>query len=534
MPASIASSTTTTTSSTSTTSSASICSSSASSSYHSARPVPANEHHALLGVPEIVFAVIDRLWTLRDYISLTRTCAKLRHFLSSSIAFRLFHLEKAYLRCGRTALKYLAFERPNKPLWLHLDLVMLQIKELQQKNKQQEIYLAPFANSRHLWPIALYIMDHVQGFRCSSLAGSGSMVVFGGDVRWMTADQIRLLVDRGFGDPAWGLRAAIRGEDLDKVAFFVNTYPQSINDAMVAATQAAVAKGDHRFLEIMCEAGGEVDAICLEQAVGKLPLLKFLLQHCARKGSPIDPQLLHPALSMACSRGASESVRLLLDMGADPSLDTSQEDWFSRAPLSAAIRYGHVDLVDVLLNHGGVELRPEDLEDAIRSHNPAVVQRMLEHGTPLWADALVALARARPPAEIVRMVVPKFRRSAFWSEAARRDALTALLFVDPAHVKVDFLRAFLDETGPLDPAMLPALMRVLEGEAGVANVSRELAACLREEVANILSAQAGMGFVKELDACCLGGKPEAGVGGAVAAGSASTSPRQNSLSGADQ
>ncbi|XP_050965475.1 ankyrin repeat family A protein 2 isoform X1 [Labeo rohita] len=81
-------------------------------------------------------------------------------------------------------------------------------------------------------------------------------------------------------------------------------------------------------------------------AHGQIAVVEFLLQ------SGADPHLLakgrESALSLACSKGYTDIVRMLIDCG----VDVNEYDWNGGAPLLYAVHGNHVRCVEILLESG--------------------------------------------------------------------------------------------------------------------------------------------------------------------------------------
>ncbi|TNN61254.1 Ankyrin repeat family A protein 2 [Liparis tanakae] len=81
-------------------------------------------------------------------------------------------------------------------------------------------------------------------------------------------------------------------------------------------------------------------------AHGQIAVVEFLLQN----GS--DPNLLakgrESALSLACSKGYTDIVKMLIDCG----VDVNEYDWNGGAPLLYAVHGNHVRCVEILLESG--------------------------------------------------------------------------------------------------------------------------------------------------------------------------------------
>ena len=104
--------------------------------------------------------------------------------------------------------------------------------------------------------------------------------------------------------------------------------------ALLLASGAAVTTP--RLLDWAVDGGG-----------GRLKPSLAIVQRILRE-VPHDRDALTAALRFACVSGNVNIVRLLLQMGADPN----GRDEVYNSPLSNAIRQGHADVVNVLLEEG--------------------------------------------------------------------------------------------------------------------------------------------------------------------------------------
>ncbi|KAF6734997.1 Ankyrin repeat family A protein 2 [Oryzias melastigma] len=81
-------------------------------------------------------------------------------------------------------------------------------------------------------------------------------------------------------------------------------------------------------------------------AHGQIAVVEFLLQNGA------DPHLLakgrESALSLACSKGYTDIVKMLIDCG----VDVNEYDWNGGTPLLYAVHGNHVRCVEILLESG--------------------------------------------------------------------------------------------------------------------------------------------------------------------------------------
>ncbi|XP_037389491.1 ankyrin repeat family A protein 2 isoform X1 [Pygocentrus nattereri] len=81
-------------------------------------------------------------------------------------------------------------------------------------------------------------------------------------------------------------------------------------------------------------------------AHGQIAVVEFLLQ------SGADPHILakgrESALSLACSKGYTDIVRMLIDCG----VDVNEYDWNGGAPILYAVHGNHVRCVEILLENG--------------------------------------------------------------------------------------------------------------------------------------------------------------------------------------
>ncbi|PWA26805.1 hypothetical protein CCH79_00001120 [Gambusia affinis] len=89
-------------------------------------------------------------------------------------------------------------------------------------------------------------------------------------------------------------------------------------------------------------------------AHGQIAVVEFLLQNVRRNRTEhgADPNLLakgrESALSLACSKGYTDIVKMLIDCG----VDVNEYDWNGGAPLLYAVHGNHVRCVEILLDSG--------------------------------------------------------------------------------------------------------------------------------------------------------------------------------------
>ncbi|XP_071008504.1 ankyrin repeat family A protein 2-like isoform X2 [Oncorhynchus clarkii lewisi] len=118
------------------------------------------------------------------------------------------------------------------------------------------------------------------------------------------------------------------------------------------------AQGEMVFLASRIEQGGNVPQVINLQdeegftplmwaaAHGQIAVVEFLLQNGA------DPNLLakgrESALSLACSKGYTDIVKMLIDCG----VDVNEYDWNGGVPVLYAVHGNHLRCVEILLESG--------------------------------------------------------------------------------------------------------------------------------------------------------------------------------------
>lgn len=110
-------------------------------------------------------------------------------------------------------------------------------------------------------------------------------------------------------------------------------------------------------------------------------LLRVLLSH---GGTDLNGHDGHnqTALYISCDYGHSAIARLLLEKGADP--DTAEEDGSN--PLIIVSEKGHVEVVEVLLNHKAIDLNHQDRDGftalylSFWQNHSAITKNLLDKG----------------------------------------------------------------------------------------------------------------------------------------------------------
>ncbi|XP_051028409.1 ankyrin repeat family A protein 2 isoform X2 [Acomys russatus] len=124
----------------------------------------------------------------------------------------------------------------------------------------------------------------------------------------------------------------------------VSTTPLLANSLSV---HQLAAQGEMLYLATRIEQDEEgFTPLMWAAAHGQIAVVEFLLQNGA------DPQLLgkgrESALSLACSKGYTDIVKMLLDC----AVDVNEYDWNGGTPLLYAVHGNHVKCVKMLLENG--------------------------------------------------------------------------------------------------------------------------------------------------------------------------------------
>ncbi|KAI1202886.1 ankyrin repeat-containing domain protein [Nemania serpens] len=93
----------------------------------------------------------------------------------------------------------------------------------------------------------------------------------------------------------------------------------------------------------------------------------------------------HAVLNLAVGKRFVVLTRLLLKMGANVECDTTGPDWgpLHRTPLPSALYSGNTELIELLINHRGVNISAVDI------HGKTALSRALSHGHTQVAELLI-------------------------------------------------------------------------------------------------------------------------------------------------
>ncbi|KAI8850123.1 hypothetical protein BC829DRAFT_389889, partial [Chytridium lagenaria] len=336
--------------------------------------------HPIFDVPEVICGIISHIASVPDYVHFTRTFSKLFPFLNAETAYKIYHVDKPYMRIPEprkpfhplnylaTIRKHYAPEPPVGPLWLRKDMIMMQIQDVVKAEKQSDICLSLFLGD-HFWSIAEYIMDNVVGFHLETER------IFKHGLATMSEARIRQVIDRKFGTPGGGLLEAIRQDDTAKVQLFISLYPNTINLAVSRINLFYPWHEKRQLFDLLLDAGAD-PSLGLQGAACKVEVLEYLVQKVQLRfpGRPIPPKLLSPALETACNTLNEESVRLLLKIGALPN---------SMNHLNAALSWPervNLTIIDLLLSHNVGRIDSFILGKSMLTRQAVVVKKLLDYG----------------------------------------------------------------------------------------------------------------------------------------------------------
>ncbi len=187
--------------------------------------------------------------------------------------------------------------------------------------------------------------------------------------------------------------------------------------AMVAEIFSAASSDVNRVRELIdagipvnIEDKDGVTPLMIAVQNGKLEIVELLLQRQA------DTKILNQgwggtnALIMAATLGRADMVKMLLQWGADPN----GIGRYKQLPLASACQYGHLDIVNVLLDNGA-QLNPKDghepLVMAAMSGRPEIIKVLLDRGANLnfsnsgYTPLMAAAGTCR--SEIVRILLER-------------------------------------------------------------------------------------------------------------------------------
>ncbi|VUC24921.1 unnamed protein product [Clonostachys rosea] len=191
---------------------------------------------------------------------------------------------------------------------------------------------------------------------------------------------IELLLRHGWEVDITVLNAAVLDGNLDVVTYFIDSGVdlEDTEDGMTPLHHA-VKGGYLEMTDLLLEKGANIEAVDSEQL--RTPFY-LAIEH----GNPrVAERLLDPdeftALSMAARHGYSQTLELLIELGADIELLDARGE----SPLITAANYGHLETAEILLKKGA-HVNWEDYDGwtplaiAARRGYSELVRLLLERG----------------------------------------------------------------------------------------------------------------------------------------------------------
>jgi ankyrin repeat protein len=224
-----------------------------------------------------------------------------------------------------------------------------------------------FAAHRGYTEIIQLLFEH--GMNANSVTAQGETPLF--LAARGKADSVRLLLSFGADvtlNPSYGetvLERAVASDNLMTISLLLKKGAALAAGQMRAdgALLMAVNRGRHTLTELLLEDRAELNPPenefdLLESAIqtGNAPLLHQLLNHgISPRQLPSDGNM--SLLSLAGRRGNESMVKLLLESGADPTV----QDDNGKTPLHEAADWGSKESVQMLIDFGGsVSVRDKD------------------------------------------------------------------------------------------------------------------------------------------------------------------------------
>jgi hypothetical protein len=157
--------------------------------------------------------------------------------------------------------------------------------------------------------------------------------------------------------------------DLEKLQEMVTELGTPPMTTLGQALGLASSKGKINCMEWLLEQGAEIDfnlgrPLAWAAAGGQNKAIEWLLERGAA--------MTEDALNGACSQGRTETVRLLLERGADPNPDNG-------GPLEFAVSEKRAEIVGILLQAGAKLRSAEVINHCLRKSLPTILKVFAEH-----------------------------------------------------------------------------------------------------------------------------------------------------------
>jgi ankyrin repeat protein len=180
-------------------------------------------------------------------------------------------------------------------------------------------------------------------------------------------DIITLLLDNGMSvnvTNKWGdtplHSAALRGSlSATEVLFRRGAAIDKTHGGGRTALMDAAWKGEMEVVRFLVENGADVNkssrskgsALCQATENGQLELMRYLLDNGADVKARINRRSRRP-LYIATVKQNLQTVKWLIEIGADVNISTRPYHSHTRSPLHVAAQYGNLEIMDCLMNAG--------------------------------------------------------------------------------------------------------------------------------------------------------------------------------------
>jgi ankyrin repeat protein len=212
-------------------------------------------------------------------------------------------------------------------------------------------------------------------------------------------DILRLCFDAGVEYKGrWMLRSAILGDQLATVKFLLDGGYANLNEKTDGTTMLgfAVEKERPAIVDLLLSRGARgnirvsprsthlsspISLVYYAVYKGNLELLRVLLKH----GLPLEDEeddggrRRHRPILWAVAARNVEMVEMFIENGVNLRPTVVGGDW----PLQVAVRNEDIDMVALLLEHGGLPEHPRVLDRLYREarrHRSVELQQLLRHG----------------------------------------------------------------------------------------------------------------------------------------------------------